>query len=272
VYDIPNHVYHNANGISSSMVKTACQSLMLYRKTHVTKELQKSKSDALALGSLFHTLTLEPEKLDDEFIVLDDTIDRRTKAGREAYDIVMQVSEKKNQCVVTKEQYELAKAMSEAALTDKYASKLLLAPARKAELSFFDTHPTTGLTVKARPDLIVGDVCIDLKSVNINRAVDSEWMLEHLRREVLKFKYHVSAAMYLEVAKLRDFVWIFVNKEPGYHWVATIKASEQLLNEGDDIYHTTMHRIFNAEQNNVWPGPSSLLPVVDENKIILPEI
>lgn len=157
-------------------------------------------------------------------------------------------------------------------MNDKYATKLLRSLQRQTEVSIFATHPTTGLQVKVRPDLIVGDVCVDLKSIHINRSVDSEWMLEHIRREIIKYKYHLSAAMYLEVARLKEFVWVFVNKAPGYHWVATVRASEQILGEGEELYHTAMHRIHNAMKDDVWPGPMSITPTVQGTKIILPEV
>ena len=271
-YDMPNHVYHQSEGISSSMIKKACESMMLYQKLYVTKEIEPSKGDALRLGNLFHTLVLEPLKLEEEYVLIDSTIDRRTKAGREAYSIVLEHAEQKHMYVINESELELAQAMADVAVNDKYATKLLRSPTRRTEVSYFATHPTTGLQVKVRPDLSVGDVCIDLKSIHVNRSVDSEWMLEHLRREVIKYKYHLSAAMYLEVAKLKDFVWIFVNKAPGYHWVAVVKAGEELLAEGEELYHTAMHRIHNAMKEDEWPGPMSVIPTVHNNKIILPEI
>ncbi len=271
-YDMPNYVYHLSEGISSSMVKKSCESMMLYHGLYVSKEIEQSKGDALRFGNLFHTLVLEPEKLAEEYIVLDDTIDRRTKAGKEAYKVVTETAEAKQLIVVTQAEFELANKMAARAVNDKYAGKLLRSMQRLTEISYYDTHPTTGLQVKVRPDLSVGNVCIDLKSIHVNRSVDSEWMLEHLRREVIKYKYHLSAAMYLDVAKLKEFVWIFVNKAPGYHWVATIRASEELLNEGEELYHTAMHKIFNAQIDNEWPGPQSVMPSVNGIKVILPEI
>ncbi len=271
-YDMPNHVYHASQGISSSMVKKACESMMLYQKLYVTKEIEQPKGDALRLGNLFHTLVLEPLKLEEEYILLDDTIDKRTKAGREAFTIVKERAEEEHMFIINEGELQLAQAMANVAINDKYATKLLRSPTRRTEVSYFATHPTTGLQIKVRPDLSVGDVCIDLKSIHINRSVDSEWMLEHLRREVIKYKYHLSAAMYLEVAKLKDFVWIFVNKAPGYHWVAVVKAGEELLAEGEDLYHTAMQRIHTSMQENEWPGPASIIPTVHNDKIILPEI
>ena len=65
--DIPNETYHASNGISSTMLKDARISLMYYQRRHITKVIQRERSEALDFGSLFHTLVLEPEKLDAEF-------------------------------------------------------------------------------------------------------------------------------------------------------------------------------------------------------------
>ncbi|EMF7561048.1 PD-(D/E)XK nuclease-like domain-containing protein [Serratia marcescens] len=67
--DIPNEVYHSANGISSTMAKDARISLMYYHGRHVIKTIQRERTDVLTFGSLVHALALEPEKLDEEFSV-----------------------------------------------------------------------------------------------------------------------------------------------------------------------------------------------------------
>lgn len=67
--DIPNEIYHSANGISSSMIKDARVSLMYYRNRHITKIIPHEETDALFFGTLVHALTLEPEKFDDEYVV-----------------------------------------------------------------------------------------------------------------------------------------------------------------------------------------------------------
>ncbi|HCR3021412.1 TPA: PD-(D/E)XK nuclease-like domain-containing protein [Serratia marcescens] len=67
--DIPNEVYHSANGISSTMAKDARISLMYYHGRHVIKTIQRERTDPMTFGSLVHALALEPEKLDEEFSV-----------------------------------------------------------------------------------------------------------------------------------------------------------------------------------------------------------
>lgn len=67
--DVPNEVYHAANGISSTMVKDARVSLMYFEARHVSKTIQKVRSPVLDMGNLVHALALQPEQLEKEFSI-----------------------------------------------------------------------------------------------------------------------------------------------------------------------------------------------------------
>ncbi|THD47207.1 hypothetical protein ERD95_15360, partial [Enterobacteriaceae bacterium ML5] len=66
-HNIPNDVYHAANGISSTQVKDARISPMYFNARHVAKTIERERSEALTFGSLVHTLALEPDQLDADF-------------------------------------------------------------------------------------------------------------------------------------------------------------------------------------------------------------
>ena len=61
--------------------------------------------------------------------------------------------------------------------------------------------------------------------------------------------------MYCDIAGLDSFSWIFVNKEPGYHWVAVVQASESELELGRQEYRRVLRQINDAMENDVWPAP-----------------
>ncbi|HHC4648961.1 TPA: RecE family exodeoxyribonuclease [Klebsiella pneumoniae] len=67
--DVPNEIYHAANGISSTMVKDARVSLMYFEARHVSKTIQKVRSPVLDMGNLVHALALQPEQLEKEFSI-----------------------------------------------------------------------------------------------------------------------------------------------------------------------------------------------------------
>ncbi|WP_449576156.1 RecE family exodeoxyribonuclease [Lelliottia nimipressuralis] len=67
--DLPNNVYHAANGISSTQVKDARVSLMYFNARHVAKTIHRAPSKVLDMGNLVHALALQPENIEEEFSV-----------------------------------------------------------------------------------------------------------------------------------------------------------------------------------------------------------
>ena len=149
-------------------------------------------------------------------------------------------------------------ALNRAAYAHPSAGKLLRHRSREVEVSYFGIDEQTGLEVRVRPDIeleIDGmRIAADLKTLGIAN-VKQERLRDRLHREIIERDYHLSAAMYSEVADFDQFFWIFINKEPGYHWVAVIEASPELLELGSLEYHNTMQAIATAFDTGVWPAP-----------------
>ena len=396
-HNIPNEIYHSANGISSTMVKDARISLMYYHGRHVIKTIGRDRSDALTFGSLVHTLALEPEKLEQDFNVepiipegafsntasmrafidahnntlpkmtdsdtlrsiLDehnaklptpyalggnaDEIGRiysllppefqsipdgqkftstamkacikeynatlpeplKTSGGREALleqlsliDLEFATLEKAipaplpvsgskeemaarirtilptaifadelieawrnagdGRQLVSQQQIQHAKAIQRALFTHPSAGPLLQHDHRAVEASYFGFDEETGLEVRVRPDLEIDlnsvRVGVDLKSISMGR-VKQDALRAKLHREIIDRDYHLSAAMYSDVAAFDQFFWIFVNKDEGYHWVAIVEASPDLLELGRLEYKKAMREIKNAYDTETWPAP-----------------
>ncbi|MDU5473984.1 MULTISPECIES: PD-(D/E)XK nuclease-like domain-containing protein [unclassified Pantoea] len=394
---IPNDVYHAANGISSSMIKDARISLMYYHGRHITGTIPRETSDALTLGTLVHTLALEPENFDKEFSTLfslpagaisttaemktiiekfnaalspamsaedikaliethnsklpkpytlgssseetgylysclPEKFQRieevqkptatamracikeynaslpaplKTSGSRDALlaelekiapDVAIAerkkpqpfntsgskdelatvcrqidpdavfadelraqwVEENTGRTLISAEQYALATAMQAALLSDPNASGWLTHPQRRTEVSYFGLDEETGLDVRVRPDLEIDDgrerLAFDIKTVSMPRVKQSN-LTYRLHREIMERDYHLSAAMYCDVAMFDRFFWIFVNKEPGYHWVAVVEASEDQLALGRAEYRQQLAAIRLAMDTGVWPAP-----------------
>ncbi|MEM8027439.1 PD-(D/E)XK nuclease-like domain-containing protein [Morganella morganii] len=394
--DIPNETYHASNGISSTMLKDARISLMYYQRRHITKVIQRERSEALDFGSLFHTLVLEPEKLDAEFslppvipadaltntdsmkkwiesynaglapvmsndelkaeieahnatlpqplslsgnaeeigslyVSLPDTFrtipehEKHTAAAMKAcikmfnktlpvplktsgghIDMIRELeainpelveaernkpdplitSGKKEDLIarikavspgtvfadelmqawqadesrirITVDQLKLGKAMQEAVYEHPEIRPLINHPGRAVEVSYYGIDEGTGLEVRVRPDLEISTtdsrIGFDLKSVSLGRF-KQDAIEAMIRREILNRDYHVSAAMYCDIAELDQFFWIFVNKDENYNWVAVVEASPDLLYFGRLEYKKTLRDIRQAMDTDVWPGP-----------------
>ena len=160
--------------------------------------------------------------------------------------------------LVTHQQMETALAIQKALHEHPTAGKLLLHPDRAVETSYFGIDEETGLEIRVRPDI---EIPIDMVRVGADLKTISMWNVKQsglrarLHREIIDRDYHLSAAMYMQTAALDQFFWIFVNKDEGYHWIAIVEASEELIELGMLEYRQTMNRIANAFDTGEWPAP-----------------
>ncbi|MBO1929902.1 hypothetical protein J4731_23335 [Providencia rettgeri] len=74
-----------------------------------------------------------------------------------------------------------------------------------------------------------------------------------IRKEIINRDYHVSAAMYCDIAMLDQFFWIFV-KDENYHWVALSKPRLNCLNLSLE-YKERCAISITSMNTGVWPAP-----------------
>ena len=160
--------------------------------------------------------------------------------------------------LVTRQQYATALNIQTALHAHPTAGKLLLHPDRAVETSYFGIDEETGLEIRVRPDL---ELDVDGVRIGADLKTISMWNIKQsglrakLHREIIDRDYHLSAGMYMETASLDQFFWIFVNKDEGYHWIAIVEASPELVELGILEYRTTMRAIANAFDTGEWPAP-----------------
>ncbi|HCB0413150.1 TPA: PD-(D/E)XK nuclease-like domain-containing protein [Klebsiella pneumoniae] len=164
----------------------------------------------------------------------------------------------RDKTIISATQLSHAKTIQQALFNHPTAGKLLTHPSRAVEVSYFGIDEETGLEVRVRPDLEIdmGGLRIggDLKSITVGK-IKQEALRARLHREIIDRDYHLSAAMYCDVATFDQFYWIFVNKDENYHWIAIIEASEELLELGMLEYRKAMRAIANGFDTGEWPAP-----------------
>ena len=79
----PNKEYHASAPLSKSRLWEMRRSPQWFK--YKEKHRDEVKTDALLTGSAFHKLVLDPDGFCDEFAVLPEGIDRRTKDGKAAF-------------------------------------------------------------------------------------------------------------------------------------------------------------------------------------------
>lgn len=303
--NLPNEVYHACDGISSSQIKDAMQSMMYFNAKYNTQEIEKPTGAHFDVGNVFHSICLEPDLTSKEFICEpsgDDVPKKPSDAQLKKYNdwVKLGSPEKKenpkayptdlmfercgfwldwysandNLCPVEFDDWKIAESMAKSALNDSDSSKLLKHSMRECETSYFKRCETTGLVIKARPDLEIGRIIGDLKSIALRGQFDEKYLISALRKEVFNRNYHLSAAMYLDITGKDQFLWIFTNKQKGYHWTATIKASSEILEKGFDLYSEYKQKIAESISSGEWKKPESITSSrnPETGKIELPTI
>lgn len=196
------NIYHEADAIGSTALRLFMESP---KKFDYYREHGSKDSVAYDIGRALHCLVLEPELFSDCFAI-EPAINKRTKAGKEEYEIFKARNEDKT--LLTEDQLELVESMAKAVLGDALA-KALLADAEK-ELSA-RVNLSNGLLVQCRADAIKSDHIIDLKTCqNVNRFKYD--MTSHAYHIQAAFYYFILSSLYPEKWADASFYFIVVEK------------------------------------------------------------
>lgn len=204
---------------------------------------------SLVFGQLFHAMALQPEIVWDMFAAAPN-VDRRTKAGKEAYAEFEQQSEGKT--VVTADMVSLATEMCEALHKNENARKLLNG---QKETEFFWLDDLTGEQCKCRADVLVdiGDlhIIVDLKSAE---SADTE----AFTRDAVRYGYDFQSAIYKtgvekNLNKPYIFVFVVVEKKPPYA-INILQADDLFVRRGNDIFRELIGIYHDCKMTGNWYG------------------
>lgn len=240
ILGMKNEDYHaDAEWLSSSVLKR-----------HLPEHYKAGGSqEALDFGTLFHTVVLEPDNLAG-YLVLDAAAiaGNNPKTGK-PYDAPHMTARFKaaateaaenGHVVVSQEDWDRAHAMREAVTQHPDAKALLLDGDGQYEESAFATDET-GIKIKARFDRRIPGAIVDLKSTATKPGASS------LSRAVIDYGYDLSAAHYLEVARLLEldadtFWFVFVGKEAPYR-VTVASLDDGFLERGRVLRERAIERL-----------------------------
>ena len=297
ISDMSSDHYHQHKGISSSKIKDGMNSMMYFNNKYNKQIIKQPDKDHFCVGRLTHSLILEPHKVNEEYMKMPDT-PRPNNTQRERYDRwVKRGKPSKNEykdyptdlmiercefwdslncsdkTLVDKDQWKLANDMAEACKSHPVVKRMLDYENVEIENSYFTRDQSSEMLLKVRPDIKINNVIADIKSVSLRSKPDEHHLINTLRSEVYRQKYHVSAAMYCDVTCADQFIVIFVNKEPGYHWVAVLNMGDKMLNEGRTTYKAVLNNIKTCTEYDAWPAPLSIATDLgDDQYYIIPEL
>lgn len=247
--DLSNDEYHSAPGISKSGLDWIAKCPALYRAKYITKEIEDKDTSALAIGRASHLAVFQPEIFGNEIAVTPDGIDRRTKAGKEAFAEFLEASEGKT--VISRAEHDQVRAIADAVHRHPIAMQLL--KKGQAETSIFSKDHYTGELVKVRPDWMNPEegIIADLKTA-ICAAPD------YFSKELYGRRYYVQAPYYLDIANqelghtFESFVFVVVEKDPPY-LVEVYLTDMEAMEAGRQEYRRNLDTYSQCKISNKWP-------------------
>jgi hypothetical protein len=196
--------YLGQNALSSSSIKTLISSPKTY---YFTKKYGSGETQALRDGKLFHTMILEPEKLEDMIFV-----DAATKASKE-YKLAKETGKE----VYTKSEKKAAERLCDALLRNEAVKEYLT----NAEFEMPQIAMIDGIPIRAKADILKGNTIIDLKTTT---------GIKDFRYSADKYSYDLQAWLYREMFGVENFIFIAIDK--GSLDIAIFECSDEFYEKG----------------------------------------
>lgn len=246
---ISNEIYHSdKHYYSSSQLKFALQSASHFKFEVLEKKGKAKKTKAFDLGSLVHTVLLEPHLVDDEYVIYDGETNADGSVPKAA--INRYANSHPGLTPVSLEQYNFA--MLAKTNVDNYpdAKNLFYSEGCEYESSFFYTCKDTGLRLRFRPDILnLKDAYI----VDLKTAVDVD---PHQFKKAVCYTwdYDLSAFMYIKgiydmFGVVCDYYWAVIGKE-AMAPVAIYKMSALIQEDGKLKFFKAVDNIKLALESN----------------------
>lgn len=251
-----NEAYHASPEFSSSQLKDMNRSAAHFYVNNVSKEAQKETTNAMRFGTLVHTMFLEPEQFEKEFVIAP-KFDRRTKAGKEEAAAWEEANAGK--MLVTDEDVENATRMA-ANLRTLSIYNEMQNNFGMAEASIFFTDPVYDLPLRIRPDWHIAPcetypngLIIDLKTTDDARQMAFSLTCGN-------FFYDLSAAMYREGFQAHygtedkpAFIFLVAERNTPFN-VKQYKASDLFLATGEQRYKKSKQLLAESLLVDEWHG------------------
>jgi hypothetical protein len=241
--------------MNQSTLKNGLKS-MRHLTAAVNGEIERKETDALAFGSLVHSVVLEEELLTELYAVAP-KVDRRTKGGKQEWEDFQKVNSDKT--IVKQEDFQAAVAMREAVRSHPAAAALLKRPNQVIEGTAIWHDEDSGIDCKARLDCYIpakgrsAPTVVDLKT-----TVDAS--PEGFAKSVAKWGYHVQQAFYLDgLAQVENrhakFIFVAVEKVPPYA-VGVYMIDDEAEETGRKLYKSILKRFADIRHDDRIPAYS----------------
>lgn len=257
--------YHSVKALSNSGISILlkCEAKFKHWLDHGIDQ----ETSALRIGSLFHCLTLEPEKFNERYHVKKE--DGRMKAGKNE---IAAVKERSVQ-VISRHEYEKCLNMGKSVASHSFFEKVIRPNKSRTEVSIYWSELVAGVEIpcKARIDIetTIDGIAIltDIKSTN---DADPEKLPGH----IYKYGYHRQGAWYIraykkafESIKQAGFFLFFVEKSAPYI-TTCVELENDALCQGDSEIESALLKYAQCYSSGVWPDYTEKNFMLTGNKVM----
>lgn len=248
-----NMSYHaDTNRIGKSGLDLVHKAPIIYWQKYLdpNRVWDDDQTPSMLLGSATHCAVFEPEQFANRYAVLP-KIDRRTNAGKAAWEEFSAECQAKKLTAITTDQYDATQRMAEAVYSHPMVSQLL-ALGGPSEYRIDFTDPRTGAAGKMKADRITpSGIILDLKTT-------ADASPEGFAKSCANYRYHVQDAWYSDGfaaatnVQAQAFIFIAVEAESGIVKPYTLDADSRAL--GREQYQADLDLYLECLRTNTWPA------------------
>jgi PDDEXK-like domain of unknown function (DUF3799) len=260
--NVSNAEYHaDTDYLSSSVLKTILKSLEDYKDQYIDGNKKVfSNRGALDVGSLVHSLILEPELVSDSY----NFFEGFRKQGEAFDNFVSSIPvNKKDLPIISTPQLGEANQLVAAYRNSKSAIRLM----KNVKTEFTVCAELSDVKVKTRFDAVdlEAGLILDVKTTGYSGDHES------FKQTMKDLNYPLSGALYCEVAskhfgKPFKFIYIVLSKRD--KTCNVYYTSEQTHNEGLRQVYQALNKYKIAKSTNNWTEPKSFAKI-ESNDLIL---
>ena len=207
-------------------------------------------TDSMILGSVVDCLLLTPDEFENQYLVIP-KIDRRSKAGKEAYAEAQSKAAENNLTIVSEAQYNTAQIMVEQVWNNQEAATILNATTETQKRIEWKHKglPFNGFLDGAGQFEQGKKFIFDLKTT-------SDSSLDNYTKQLINLKYDLQIAMYYLAYTRQNFEQpmafhiVVENKAP--YTCNVFRLSDTVLETGKQIYDKLCDDFKNCLENDLW--------------------
>lgn len=251
--------YYDIDALSNSSLSVLKRSPQEFYERFVTGNQKGEETDAMRLGSAVHMLALEPEKFDNEYVVLDGPVNPRTQAayGRDTKafsEWLESVSVDETRKIIIRDDFDQSLKIAQAFHSHEIIEGLMSVEGKEFEKTLLLTYQYddgSSEKVKCKPDCIIPAECviIDLKTSSDPRPEEFQW-------SALRYGYYRQAAIYLDACEVfygKEFRFLFgVVNSKAPHECGVFELTLGDIQRGREEYHELIEEYSRRKLSNNW--------------------